>query len=54
LAWLEIAAWQVLGGCCNILEIGVNVKFGMSKKLDLNLSAHEVIKDVFLFPFPSS
>jgi hypothetical protein len=22
------------------------------QKLDLNLSAHEIIKDVFLFPFP--
>jgi hypothetical protein len=39
---------------CNILEIGVIVKYGISKKLDLNLSAHEIIKDVFQFPFPDS
>jgi hypothetical protein len=39
---------------CNILEFACLQKCGISKKLDLNLSAHEIIKDVFLFPFPSS
>jgi hypothetical protein len=32
-----------------ILLVCKNVEF---QKLDLNLSAYEIIKDVFLFPFP--
>jgi hypothetical protein len=28
------------------------VKMWNFKKLDLDLSAYEIIKDVFLFPFP--
>jgi hypothetical protein len=33
-----------------ILLVCKNVEF--QKKLDLNLSAYEIIKDVFRFPFP--
>jgi hypothetical protein len=32
-----------------ILLVCQNVEF---QKLDLNLNAYEIIKDVFLFPFP--